>query len=98
MFPKQLLLDSLPDSMDILCTHPMFGPDSGRNAWTGLNFQYEKVRINNGKDRLARVEGFLDVRSSVLFLNRSAWLPQKMFISVTQNYMCRIKASRKLLI
>jgi arogenate dehydrogenase (NADP+), plant len=25
---------------------PMFGPDSGKNGWTNLNFVYEKSRIN----------------------------------------------------
>ena len=25
---------------------PMFGPDSGKNGWTNLNFVYEKTRIN----------------------------------------------------
>ena len=28
-FPKSLLLRELPPECDILCTHPMFGPDSG---------------------------------------------------------------------
>lgn len=28
-FPKRLLLRALPPEVDILCTHPMFGPDSG---------------------------------------------------------------------
>jgi hypothetical protein len=45
VFPKQLLLSLLPPEVDILCTHPMFGPDSGRGSWQGLNFMYEKVRI-----------------------------------------------------
>jgi arogenate dehydrogenase (NADP+) len=31
-FPKRLLLRTLPPEVDILCTHPMFGPDSGE-AW-----------------------------------------------------------------
>lgn len=43
VFPKQLLLQKLPPELDILCTHPMFGPNSGSGSWKGLNFQYEKV-------------------------------------------------------
>ena len=31
----------------MLCTHPMFGPESGKDGWKGLNFMYEKVRIRN---------------------------------------------------
>lgn len=43
---RKVLLDLLPPECDILCTHPMFGPDSGKNGWTNLNFVYEKTRID----------------------------------------------------
>jgi arogenate dehydrogenase (NADP+), plant len=43
---RQVMLDLLPEECDILCTHPMFGPDSGKDGWTGLNFVYEKTRID----------------------------------------------------
>lgn len=43
---RQVMLDLLPKECDILCTHPMFGPDSGKNGWHGLNFVYEKTRID----------------------------------------------------
>lgn len=45
-FPRNILLDKLPKECDILCTHPMFGPDSGKNGWNGLNFVYERTRID----------------------------------------------------
>jgi len=45
--------------MDILCTHPMFGPDSGSGSWNNLNFMYEKVRIGAGANRRKRVDAFL---------------------------------------
>ena len=35
-FPKQLFLQKLPDNFDILCLHPMFGPDSGKGSWKDL--------------------------------------------------------------
>lgn len=47
--------------MDVLCTHPMFGPDSGKGSWGGLNFMYDKVRIGAGSQRQARIDGFLQV-------------------------------------
>ena len=28
--PRNILLDNLPEECDICCTHPMFGPDSGK--------------------------------------------------------------------
>jgi hypothetical protein len=49
--------------MDVLCTHPMFGPDSGKSSWKGLNFMYEVVRVGHDAQRLARIENFLRVRS-----------------------------------
>jgi len=46
-YPKEFLRRVLPGACDILCTHPMFGPDSGKESWEGLTFMYEKVRIRN---------------------------------------------------
>jgi arogenate dehydrogenase (NADP+) len=43
---RQVMLDVLPPECDILCSHPMFGPDSGKDGWQSLNFVYEKTRIN----------------------------------------------------
>ncbi|KDD75242.1 hypothetical protein H632_c790p2 [Helicosporidium sp. ATCC 50920] len=56
-FPRRLLLSRLPAEVDILCTHPMFGPDSGAGSWESLNFMYEVVRLGGvrggalGRDR-----------------------------------------------
>ena len=52
---KTTLLSLLPESCDILCTHPMFGPQSGKHGWGGLPFVFERVRLNN-----ARTEASLD--------------------------------------
>lgn len=60
VFPKNLLLEVLPREVDILCTHPMFGPDSGKGSWDGLNFMYERVRIGASEERKRRVETFID--------------------------------------
>ena len=43
---RDILLEQLPKECDILCTHPMFGPDSGKNGWHNLNFVYEKTRVD----------------------------------------------------
>jgi arogenate dehydrogenase (NADP+) len=61
-FPKRLLLGLLPEEMDILCTHPMFGPESARAGWAGLPFMFDKVRVRDTVPaRRARAEAFLDV-------------------------------------
>ncbi|XP_065872667.1 arogenate dehydrogenase 2, chloroplastic-like [Euphorbia lathyris] len=39
----------------------MFGPESGKNSWTGLPLVFDKVRIGNKEDRVNRCEKFLDV-------------------------------------
>lgn len=44
--PREVMLEYLPAECDILCTHPMFGPDSGKNGWHNLNFVYEKTRVD----------------------------------------------------
>jgi prephenate dehydrogenase len=40
---KRTMLDVLPQDADILCTHPMFGPESGKAGWQSLPFLYDKV-------------------------------------------------------
>ena len=47
LHPKSILLSSLPPHLSILCTHPMFGPDSGKYSWKGLPLMYDKVRIHS---------------------------------------------------
>ncbi|XP_031250007.1 arogenate dehydrogenase 2, chloroplastic-like [Pistacia vera] len=56
-----LFLKYLLEEFDILCTHPMFGPESGKDSWVGLPFVYDKVRIGDDEERLSRVERFLDI-------------------------------------
>ncbi|KAL7239642.1 hypothetical protein ACSBR2_005522 [Camellia fascicularis] len=60
-FPRSLFMQILPLDFDILCTHPMFGPESGKDGWNGLPFVYDKVRIGNDESRVSRCERFLDV-------------------------------------
>lgn len=53
--------DLLLMQVDILCTHPMFGPDSGKGSWQGLNFMYECVRVGRSPERQQRVQNLLKV-------------------------------------
>jgi arogenate dehydrogenase (NADP+) len=43
---RNVLLEHLPVECDILCTHPMFGPDSAKHGWQGQNFVYERTRVD----------------------------------------------------
>lgn len=42
--PIELMLKYLPDNVDIIGTHPLFGPQSGKNGIAGLNFVICPVR------------------------------------------------------
>ncbi|KAA8539526.1 hypothetical protein F0562_026218 [Nyssa sinensis] len=44
---RDLLLQVLPEEADVLCTHPMFGPESGKDGWKDLTFVYDRVRIRD---------------------------------------------------
>jgi len=52
------MLEMLPPSADILCTHPMFGPESGKHSWKNLPFVYDVVRVSN-EERQKLVEDFI---------------------------------------
>ncbi|CAN6215672.1 unnamed protein product [Urochloa humidicola] len=60
-FPKNLLLSSLPPDLDIICTHPMFGPESASDGWAGLPFVFDEVRVGACPARRARADAFLDI-------------------------------------
>lgn len=60
-FPRVLFLQNLPLDFDILCTHPMFGPESGKNGWNGLSFVCDKVRVGSDELRQARCDQFLGI-------------------------------------
>nr|XP_043631172.1 arogenate dehydrogenase 2, chloroplastic-like [Erigeron canadensis] len=45
--PKQVLLQEVPEDYDLVCTHPMFGPESGKCGWNNLTFMYERVRVRD---------------------------------------------------
>lgn len=55
-FPKEVFLKHLPEEVDILCTHPMFGPQTARGGWEGLRFVFERVRTSDAE----RARRFLD--------------------------------------
>ncbi|KAI3891356.1 hypothetical protein MKX03_031452 [Papaver bracteatum] len=59
--PRKLFLQILPPEFDVLCTHPMFGPESGKDSWKSLPFVYDKVRIGDDESRISRCEKFLNI-------------------------------------
>ena len=45
--PKQVLLQHTTPTTDLLCLHPMFGPESGAHSWQNLPLVYDQVRISD---------------------------------------------------
>ncbi|OEL35718.1 Arogenate dehydrogenase 2, chloroplastic [Dichanthelium oligosanthes] len=60
-FPRNLLLEILPPGFGIVCTHPMFGPESGKHGWSKLPFVYDKVRVAEDGDQAAKCDQFLSI-------------------------------------
>lgn len=55
--PVELLARHVPSHAEILATHPLFGPQSGRDGIEGLRIALCPVRV--AVDRYCRVRGFL---------------------------------------
>lgn len=60
-FPRNLLLEILPPGFGIVCTHPMFGPESGKHGWASLPLVYDKVRVAEEGDQAAKCDQFLSI-------------------------------------
>ncbi|CAN6194920.1 unnamed protein product [Urochloa humidicola] len=60
-FPRNLLLEVLPPGFGIICTHPMFGPESGKHGWGKLPFVYDKVRVAESGDQATKCYQFLSI-------------------------------------
>lgn len=54
VLPARWMADALPDTVDIVATHPLFGPQSARNGLTGQPLVLCPVR----GDRIERVAAF----------------------------------------
>ena len=60
-FARDLLLNLLPADCDLICAHPMFGPQSARYNWRGRFFVDENVRIGDEESIISWCEKFLNV-------------------------------------
>ncbi|MDR1533973.1 MAG: prephenate dehydrogenase/arogenate dehydrogenase family protein [Planctomycetota bacterium] len=58
--PVEILSRLLPESVDLFCTHPLFGPQSGKNGIVGLKIALCPVRLS--QERFHRVFDFLTDR------------------------------------
>lgn len=56
--PIEVLVDVLPETCEILATHPMFGPFSAKDGVAGLQIMIHPTRIND--ERYHRIKSFLE--------------------------------------
>jgi len=52
--PSRAMMRILPENVDILATHPMFGPDSGKDGISGLPLVFSPLRMDIDKTDLWR--------------------------------------------
>jgi prephenate dehydrogenase len=67
MKPIELMLDLLPSSNEIIGTHPLFGPQSGRDGIEGLRVVLCPVRTNRAEE----VRKFLNHDLKLMVLERA---------------------------
>ena len=53
VYPSQMMQKLLPETVDLIATHPMFGPDSGQHGIDGLPLVFSPVRCST--ERTAQV-------------------------------------------
>jgi prephenate dehydrogenase len=75
MKPIELMLKHLPKDVDILGTHPLFGPQSGANGISGLNMVLCPIRVSD--IRLRCVTQFLEDELELNLLKRTAEVHDK---------------------
>jgi len=54
MHPSNAMMRLLPNDIDILATHPMFGPDSGENGLKNLPLVFSPLRIDSERAQFWR--------------------------------------------
>lgn len=50
VYPAKVMQELLPQDAQIIATHPMFGPDSGKNGIAGLPLVYSPIRCSSAQD------------------------------------------------
>ena len=56
VYPTRSMREILPETVEVVGTHPMFGPDSGRNGIAGLPLVFAPVRCSGATADLWRQE------------------------------------------
>lgn len=79
-YPVQWMLELLPDSVEILATHPMFGPDSAANSVAGHKIVLCPVRIT--PQRYQKIKTWLAAKKLILIEATPAQHDQEIAVSL----------------
>lgn len=60
MAPSQLLKDLMPDTVDLIATHPLFGPVGSKNGTEGLQMALCPLRGPKIEERTEKLKNFLE--------------------------------------
>jgi prephenate dehydrogenase len=66
VFPASVMEKSFPAGVEILATHPMFGPDSAQNGFAGLPMVLCPIRL--AQERLSEWENFFRALGLTVFI------------------------------
>ncbi len=79
-YPAQWMLELLPDSVEILATHPMFGPDSAADSVAGYKIVLCPQRI--ATQRYQKIKSWLEKKGLVLIETTPADHDRKIAVSL----------------
>jgi prephenate dehydrogenase len=63
-YPIQWMTEALPETVSILATHPMFGPDSASDSLAGRKICLCKVRI--AENRYRKIKAYLEAKGLIV--------------------------------
>ena len=91
VYPTELMADLLPASVDILGTHPMFGPDSGKEAIAGFPMVLCPVRIDPDSLEWWR-QFFTELDLQVMIMDAEAHDREAAYTQGVTHYVGRVLA------
>ena len=81
VYPVQWMRELLPETVSILPTHPMFGPDSAANSLNGRKIVLCPERI--GSDQYDKIRGWLESQGLVVIKTTAQEHDEKIAVSLS---------------
>jgi prephenate dehydrogenase len=84
-YPIRWMKEILPDTVSILATHPMFGPDSAADSLVGRKICLCKVRIS--EKRYSNIKSYLETKGLVVIETTAAEHDQQIAVSLALTHL-----------